>query len=200
VVPEVGPVSDGKSPRRAPRSAQRRVMEWIAVLALAVIAALVIRGYVFQIFSVPTGSMLPTIQLNDRLLVDKFPGFAHSIHLGDLVVFHKVPADTDSPPILVKRVIGLPGQTISSSGDVVYIDGHAIKEPWLAAMDSIPDCAEASFGIPVTHIPAGRYFVMGDCRGDSYDSRFWGTVPQSNMIGRAMVVIWRHNHPWFHWF
>ena len=195
---EVAEDAGGRPP--SSRSSKRRLLEWAAVLVVALSASLLVHFYVFQIFSVPTGSMLPTIQLNDRLLVDKLPGLAHSIHRGDIIVFHKVPADTAAPPILVKRVIGLPGETISSKGDVVYIDGRAIKEPWLAAMDSTETCAQSAFNIPTTHISAGRYFVMGDCRGDSYDSRDWGTVPQSNIIGRAVVVIWRHGHPWFHWF
>jgi signal peptidase I len=143
--------------------------------------------------------MLPTLQINDRIVVDKVPGLAHSIHRGDIVVFRKVRADTDSlTPILVKRVIGLPGETISSKGDTVYIDGHALAEPWLPALKGI--CSEPALNIPTTHIAANHYFVMGDCRGDSSDSRYWGTVPVTNVIGRVFVVIWRHNHPWFHWF
>ena len=144
--------------------------------------------------------MLPTLQINDRLVVDKLPGLAHSLHRGDIVVFHKVPDDPQkSPSILVKRVIGLPGETISSKGDTVYINGRAITEPWLAGMKSA-GCWEPAFNIPTTRIPDNQYFVMGDCRNDSDDSRYWGTVPVRNVIGRVFVVLWRHNHPWFHWF
>jgi signal peptidase I len=145
--------------------------------------------------------MLPTLQVGDRLVVDKIPGLAHSIHRGDIIVFHRAPGDTDVQyPILVKRVIGLPGETISSRGDTIYIDGRAIAEPWLAAMNTTPTCPQPNFDISTIHIPAGQYFVMGDCRGDSSDSRVWGTVPTRNIIGRVFVVVWRHNHPWFHWF
>src|SRR3984957_2864636 len=119
------------------RSLQRRVAEWAAVIAVVVDAALVIRTFVIQVFSVPSGSMLPTLQLGDRLVVDKLPGLAHSIQRGDIVVFNRVPADDDpATPVLVKRVIGLPGETISSKGDTVYINGRALKEPWLAAINS----------------------------------------------------------------
>jgi signal peptidase I len=183
------------------RSLQRRVAEWVVVIAVVVVAALVIRTFVIQVFRVPSGSMLPTLQLGDRLVVDKLPGLAHSIQRGDIIVFNRVPADDDpATPVLVKRVIGLPGETISSKGDTVYINGRAIKEPWLAAMNSTASCSQPAFNIPTTHITRNHYFVMGDCRGNSDDSRAWGTVPVGNVIGRVFVVIWRHNHPWFHWF
>src|SRR6202161_2258132 len=75
------------------------------------------------------------------LVVDKFPGLAHSIQRGEIVVFNRVPADNDpATPVLVKRVIGLPGETISSKGDTVYINGRALKEPWLAAVAPPPTC------------------------------------------------------------
>jgi signal peptidase I len=144
--------------------------------------------------------MLPTLQIGDRLVVDKIPGLAHDIHRGDIVVFHRAPGDIDRQyPILVKRVIGLPGETISSKGETVYINGRAIAEPWLASMNATPTCPQTDFEIPVTHIPSGQYYVLGDCRGNSSDSRAWGTVPADNVIGRVFVVVWRHNHPWFHW-
>jgi signal peptidase I len=145
--------------------------------------------------------MLPTLQIGDRLVVDKLPWLAHSIHRGDIIVFHRAPGDTDPQyPILVKRVIGLPGETISSKGDTIYIDGKRIAEPWLAALNTTLTCPQPNFDITTTHIKQGQYFVMGDCRGNSSDSRFWGTVPTKNIIGRVFLVIWRHNHPWFHWF
>jgi signal peptidase I len=180
---------------------RRQVIEWAGVLLLAVLVSFLLRVYVVQTFEVPSGSMLPTLQVGDRLVVDKIPGLAHSIHRGDIIVFHRAPGDTDTQyPILVKRVIGLPGETISSKGDTIYINGRTIAEPWLAAMNSTPTCPQPDFDITPTHIPQGQYFVMGDCRGNSSDSRAWGTVPTQNIIGRVFLVIWRHNHPWFHWF
>ncbi len=180
---------------------KRHIAEWFAVLVVAVLASFLIRVYAIQTFEVPSGSMLPTLQVGDRLIVDKIPWLAHSIHLGDIVVFHRAPGDIDRQyPILVKRVIGLPGETIWSKGDTIYINGRAIAEPWLAAMNATPTCPQPNFDIPTTHIPSGQYFVMGDCRGNSSDSRYWGTVPVQNIIGRVFLVIWRHNHPWFHWF
>jgi signal peptidase I len=190
-----------EKPDSRARTLRRRATEWVVVLVVVVVAALVIRTFVVQVFRVPSGSMLPTLQLGDRLVVDKIPGLAHSIHRGDIIVFNRVPADNDpATPVLVKRVIGLPGETISSKGDTVYINGRAIREPWLAAMNSTAGCSQAAFNVPTTHITRNHYFVMGDCRGNSDDSRAWGTVPVGNVIGRVFVVIWRHNHPWFHWF
>jgi signal peptidase I len=183
------------------RILRRRVAEWFAIFLVALLVSFAIRTYVIQVFEVPSGSMLPTLQIGDRLAVDKIPGFAHNIHRGEVVVFHRAPGDTDTKfPILVKRVIGLPGESISSKGDAIYINGQTIAEPWLAAMNATPTCPQPNFDIQTTHIPNGQYYVMGDCRGDSSDSRVWGTVPADNIIGRAFVVFWRHNHPWFHWF
>jgi signal peptidase I len=198
---------DTGSPPSGPaetRSRRRRgALEWLLVIVIAVGGAILIRTFVVQTFSVPSSSMFPTLQIGDRILVNRIPGLAHSIQRGDVIVFHKVPADHDGqgPEDLVKRVIGLPGERISSVGDTVYIDGKPIREPYLdlAAVSSQGACAEKSFGIPAQTIPAGRYFVMGDCRGISDDSRFWGTVPISSVIGKVVTVIWRHNHPWIHW-
>lgn len=183
------------------RTPRRRIVEWVAILIVAVTTSFLIRAFVFQTFEVPSGSMLPTLQIGDRMVVDKVPGLAHDIHRGDIVVFHRAPGDTNAQyPILVKRVIGLPGETISSKGVTIYINGRAISEPWLVAMNTTTTCSQSSFDIPSTHIPSGQYYVMGDCRGNSSDSRVWGTVPVGNIIGRVFSVFWRHGHPWFHWF
>jgi len=106
----------------------------------------------------------------------------------------------------VKRVLGLPGETISSRGDTVLIDGKPIKEPWLPPLgeqvtqQGDVDCAQSSYDIPTTRIPANHYFMMGDCRGNSEDSRAWGTVQASYVIGKVFVIVWRFGHPYLHWF
>ncbi|HWD24935.1 MAG TPA: signal peptidase I [Acidimicrobiales bacterium] len=195
-------------PGKAPRPRFRVVAEWLAVALLAICGALVIRTWVVQTFSVPSSSMYPTLQIGDRILVDRIPGLAHSIHRGDVIVFHKVPADHDGkgPEDLVKRVIGLPGERISSVGDTIYINGTKIAQPWLHLDAVSPQgaCRSPSpFDIPksysTTKLAPGHYFVMGDCRGISDDSRYWGTVPISAIIGRVFTVVWRSNHPWVHW-
>jgi signal peptidase I len=182
------------------RILRRRTAQWIAILIVALLASFAVRTYVIQVFEVPSGSMLPTLQIGDRLVVDKIFGLAHDVHRGDIVVFRRAPGDSDLQyPILVKRVIGLPGERISSLGDTIYINDRAVAEPWLAAMNATSTCPQPSFDVPNTKIPSGQYFVMGDCRGNSSDSRVWGTVPVGNIIGRVNLVFWRHNHPWFHW-
>ena len=166
------------------------------MLVVIVLLSAGVRAYAAEAFVVPSGSMLPTLQIGDRLIVDKL---SSTIHRGDIIVFRRAPGDTDTAYAdLVKRVIGLPGETISSTGNTILINGKPLPEPWLPKLTGI--CYQAAADVPTTHIPPGQYFVMGDCRGDSSDSRAWGTVPASNIVGKVTVVVWRHNHPWLHWF
>jgi signal peptidase I len=193
------PIDARQDAERRHRGGGRRLVAILLVAGCAVLLALLLRTYVVQTFYVPSGSMLPTLQIGDKMLVDKLPWVVDDIHRGDIIVFHKTPAD-NSPGItdLVKRVVGLPGETISSRGDTVLIDGRAIAEPWLPKL--VGQCAQAAFDIPRTVIAPRHYFVMGDCRGNSYDSRYWGTVPQSYVVGKVFLVVWQHGHPWLHWF
>jgi signal peptidase I len=155
-----------------------------------------LRAYAVQAFVVPSPSMTPTLDPGDRIIVDKLSG---TIHRGDIVVFHRAPGDHDPEyPILVKRVIGLPGETISQRGSTIYIDGEPLAQPWLPRLTGI--CAPPGKAVSTMKIPAGQYYVMGDCRGDSDDSRYWGTVPLSNIIGKVSAIVWRNGHPWLHWF
>jgi signal peptidase I len=137
--------------------------------------------------------MLPTLQIGN--VVDVVTS-DYMIHRGDIVVFRRPPADvgtTDSE--LVKRVIGLPGETISSRGDTVLINGAPIQEPWLPPLGPHStsvgpvDCSQSAFDIPKTKIPANHYFMMGDCRGDSADSRTWGTLAGSLIVGKVSKVV-----------
>jgi signal peptidase I len=167
-------------------------------VVFAVVVALVATGaraYAIQTYYVPTPSMTPTLIPGDRIMVDKLAG---TIHRGDIVVFHNVPADKGGPTTLVKRAIGLPGETISSVGGTVLINGRPLAEPWLPPLTG--GCSEADEHIVTTRIAPDHYFMMGDCRGDSGDSRYWGTVPGSYVVGKVDLVIWRNKHPWIHWF
>jgi len=173
----------------------RSVLGWVVFVAAVLLISTAARAYAVQTYFVPSASMTPTLMPGDRIVVDKL---ASTIHRGDIVVFHNVPADQGGPAVLVKRVIGLPGETISSVGSTVFINGKPLSEPWLPALAG--DCSQSSEHIKMTKIHPDHYFVMGDCRGDSDDSRYWGTVPGSSIIGKVDVVIWRSGHPWFHWF
>jgi signal peptidase I len=195
-VSEVGERNQVVSRVHVPRPRMRSALSLVVLVVLTALFSFGIRAYALQEYVVPTGSMLPTLQIGDRIAVDKL---SSTIHRGDIVVFNRAPGDHDVAfPVLVKRVIGLPGETITSVGDAILIDGKSIAQPWLPALTGV--CSQAAANISRTTIPAGQYFVMGDCRGDSADSRYWGTVPASNIIGKVSAVIWRHNHPWLHWF
>jgi signal peptidase I len=192
-MPATTPEEDQVEP---PRSRFRPYMGWVLTIIVALLISTGTRAYAVQSYSIPSASMTPTLMPGDRILVDKL---SSTIHRGDIVVFKNPPADTPGPPTLVKRVIGLPGETIFSSGNQVLINGKPLAEPWLPKL--VGECTETgeNFKAPV-HIAPDHYFVMGDCRGDSDDSRFWGTVPASYIVGKVDVIIWRHNHPWIHWF
>jgi signal peptidase I len=187
----------GESGSSKARSATRVVLGWAAVLVVAVLAAFLIRAFVVEPFKIPSGSMEPTLQVNDRILVNKLSYHLHRIHRGDVVVFKK-PADDTTPGItdLVKRVIGLPGETISARGGQVYIDGRYLPEPWLPKVDrgvtvfpsGIPGCLSSPSGS--CRIPSGEYFMLGDNRTNSSDSRVLGPVSGSLFIGRAFVLVW----------
>ena len=159
----------------------RRTIIWVLAVIVILMVAFATRAYAVETFSIPSGSMSPTLQIGDRITVDKL----HStIQRGDIVVFQRVPADTEKQDAdLVKRVIGLPGETISSTGNTVLINGKALAEPWLPPLMGV--CAETSANIPPTTVPPDHYFVMGDCRGDSFDSRYWGTVPAPSSSARS---------------
>jgi signal peptidase I len=179
-----------------PRPTVRSAISLLLMVVVVGILSFSIRAYAIQEYVVPSGSMLPNLQIGDRIAVDKL---SSTIHRGDIIVFNRAPGDHDPEyPVLVKRVIGLPGETISSVGDTILIDGKPISQPWLPKLMGI--CYQRAANIHRTTVPAGQYFVMGDCRGYSDDSRFWGTVHSANIIGKVSAVIWRHNHPWLHWF
>ncbi len=168
-------------------SRYRWVVEAAAIVVLALVATLVLRTFVVQPFFIPSGSMEPTLQIGDRILVDKLSYHFHSIDRGDIVVFATPPSeDCGGPPVadLVKRVIGLPGERISSRGNTVLINGRALAEPWL------PKGTILGRAITPTVVPANSYFVMGDNRDASCDSRYWGSVPRSLVVGKVVALVW----------
>ena len=167
------------------RPTGRWILEWALVILVAVGVAVVVRTYVVQTFYIPSASMEPTLMVGDRILVDKLSYHLHAVHRGDIVVFAKPPNEQAAPDVkdLVKRVIGLPGEHISSQGGQVYINGKPLKEPWL-----VP--GTVTTGIEPQTIPPNEFFVMGDNRSDSQDSRFFGPISRSLIVGRVVVRIW----------
>jgi signal peptidase I len=172
----------------------RRWLSWVVVVAVAAIVATILRLFVVQTFFVPSASMEPTLLPGDRMLVLKV---GYSLGRGSIVVFRHPPRETpdmcagSSTDDLVKRIIGLPGEYISSRGNTVLINGKPLAEPWL------PKGEPLGPPIPAQRIPANYYFMMGDNRTDSCDSRRWGPIPRSLIIGQVIVVVWRNGHPVF---
>ena len=179
--------------------------EYFESVVIAVILALFIRTWVVQAFKIPTGSMEQNLLIGDHLLVNKFvfgPTKSEaerfllpmdSVERGDIVVF-KYPDDPERD--FIKRVIGLPGEMLEISDKRIFINGKRLYEPYLRnQISSVRRDLRAVEGRdnygPVT-VPAGHYFVMGDNRDNSQDSRFWGPLPRSYLRGRAMMVYWSY--------
>jgi signal peptidase I len=175
----------GRHARPPSRNWQRFVLEWLAVLLVAVGVAVGVRAFVFQTFYIPSASMEPTLMIGDRIIVNKLSYDLHGVGRGDIVVFAKPPEEVAPPGVkdLVKRVIGLPGETISSADGQVWINGKPLKEPWLPR-------GTVTTGIRTQKIPPNEYFVMGDNRGDSQDSRFFGPISRSLIVGKVVFRIW----------
>ena len=181
VATDTGPPAPAKI-----RSRRRIVTEWAVILIVAVVASLLIRTYAIQTFVIPSGSMKPTLHVGDRILVNKLSVDFGTINVGDVIVFKAPPTEhceDDGIADLVKRVIGLPGQHLTSRGNTVYVNGKALKESWTYF---------PTIGSPIGHVtvPKNSYYVMGDNRADSCDSRFWGSVPRSDIIGKVFLRVW----------
>lgn len=165
----------------------RSIVEWVVVGGSALLLALLIRAVLFQTFFIPSASMVPTLRVHDRILVNKLAYDFHPVHRGDIVVFkrtglHGIP--NDEIKNLVKRVIGLPGDTVQTTPDGhVEINGTVLAEKYLPP-------GTFSTGIAPTVIPAHHYWVMGDNRTNSADSRVFGPIDKNLIVGRAFILIW----------
>lgn len=171
-----------------PDRSARRVVEWVALIALALSVAFVLRTFVVQSFYIPSTSMTPTLEVGDRVLVNKLSFRFGDPKRGQVIVFEAPPGEgSDGIKDLIKRVIGLPGETIEGRDGHVYINGKRLDEPWL------PEGVQSrTFGPEV--VPEGRYWMLGDNRFDSRDSTFFKSIPRSSMIGLAFVRIWPLSH------
>ena len=171
-------------PERSPKaSAVRNVVEWVVIAAGALLVALVIKTFLLQAFYIPSLSMAPTLKVNDRVLVNKLSYDLHDVHRGDLVVFESPPNEGSQTKDLIKRVIGLAGETVESRDGRVLINGQVLDEPYLQ-----PDIVTGP--MEKTVVPPDHVWVMGDNRANSRDSRFFGAISESTIIGRAFVRVW----------
>ncbi len=169
------------------KSSTRNLVEWVAVIVGAVIVALLIKTFVVQAFRIPSESMVPTLEVGDRVLVNKLSYDAHDLNRGDVVVFDRpsgLPAGPDDPKELIKRVIGLPGDTIVAKDGSIYVDDRRLDEPYLSDAASTYNLDE-----PIT-VPEGQVWVMGDNRTNSEDSRSFGPIDADTIVGRAFMIMW----------
>jgi signal peptidase I len=182
--------------------------EYFESICFAVILALFVRTFVFQAFKIPTGSMEENLLIGDHLIVNKMlyapttdlekslvP--VREVRRGDVVVF-KFPNEPERD--FIKRVIGLPGERIRIEKKTVYIDDQPLEEPYVHFIHS-PEAGELGYSdprgdnMPELVVPDGQYFVMGDNRDNSHDSRFWGTLSGDLLKGRALMIYWSYDAP-----
>jgi signal peptidase I len=171
---------------------KNELWEWTKALLIAVILAAVIRYFLFAPIVVDGLSMMPTLEDQDRMIVNKFSYEIGTPKRFDIIVFH-APEQKD----YIKRVIGLPGDTIEYKEDILYVNGKAYKEPYLA--DYKKQVTDGPLTDPFTleetkigrkTVPKGELFVMGDNRRFSKDSRHIGTIPMDKIIGKTSIVYW----------
>ena len=196
----------------ARKSLGASLVELVVIVAAALGLALIIQAFVIKPYRIPSGSMLPTLRINQRILVDRIGTHFFNVHVGDIVVFHP-PEDTagcanaregqtttgpeaaracavtqsrQGSVTFVKRVVGLPGDRISIRDGHVIRNGLPEKDSYIVPCNGSGEC---NFPLTIT-IPRGDYFMMGDNRPDSDDSRFWGPVPKAWIIGKAFFTYW----------
>ena len=168
-----------------------KTSHWVREIAETIILILVIFfvvRLVVQNFKVQGTSMMPTVHNGSLVLVNKVDYFLHGPQRGDVIVFHAPPATGAQNQDFIKRVIGLPGDTVQIHNGKVFVNGRALSEPYEL---QTPDYTMKT--IPNTHsdvVPKNTIFVLGDNRRNSYDSHLWGLLPDKNIIGKALVSYW----------
>ena len=160
--------------------------ENLVLITIALCLALLIRTFIAEPRLIPSESMYPTLHTGDRLVIEKVSYRLHPPKMGDIVVFNSPPElqrrGYPQNQAFIKRVIGVPGSVISISQGKVYLNGKALTEDYIAEPPNSP--------FPEIKVPEGAFFVMGDNRNDSNDSRYWGFVPSKNLIGHATFRFW----------
>jgi signal peptidase I len=195
--------SSGARRARRRSSNRRNTIEWILVVAGALLVAIVIKTFLFQAFYIPSASMEPTLQVGDRVLVNKLSYRTHDVNHGDIVVFERPPSTAqqvdgcNGQPVsfpgvsgdqevkdLIKRVIALPGETVEVRAGHVFVQGVQIDEPYLKPNEVTPQ------DFSCIKVPNGKVFVMGDNRNNSMASNRFGPIEERSIVGRAFVRVW----------
>ena len=170
----------------------RTIVEYVVLAVVAVAVALLIQAFLVKPYRIPSASMEDTLLIGDRVLVDRISWRFSLPERGDIVVFHP-PFDG---PVLIKRIIGLPGDEISLSGGFVYVNGRRLDEPYVRRIDGRQEPSQPfSNGLPWSlqepyKVLPGSYFVMGDNRTDSGDSREFGPIKREQFVGHAFAKYW----------
>ncbi|MCG9476928.1 MAG: signal peptidase I [Actinobacteria bacterium] len=168
-------------------------VEWVLVIVGAILLALVVKVFLLQAFYIPSLSMSPTLRVGDRVLVNKLSYRLHDVNRGDVIVFERPASETSSTiPDLIKRVVGLPGESISFIDGAVYVDGKRLDESYLSdgTVTSSANAPNKCTAEAPCVVPSGQVWVMGDNRSDSKDSRYFGSIDESTIVGRAFVTVW----------
>jgi signal peptidase I len=177
----------------------KRALEYAAVVAAAVLVALAFQAWLLKPYRIPSGSMLDTLRPGDRVLVNRMVYHLREPQRGDIIVF-RYPEDPDV--VFIKRVVGVPGDVLEVRDGHLYVNRRKAAEPYVhrTAGRADPTVAQAAIAGSTLHdpwslaepyrIPAGNYFVMGDNRTDSDDSRDWGTVPRTAIVGEGLATYW----------
>jgi len=204
LAPEAEPPATGEGEEPPPEKSKRRQFDPLLELVLILVCAFglwyVVNGWVIKPYRIPSASMEPTLMVGDRVLVSRFIYRFHSPHRYDIVVFHppgvgqiaEKGANTEAGVTFIKRVIGLPGETVIVKPNSVTVCKTATTGCHLLDESFLPKGTQEGT-IGTYHVPKGDYFMMGDNRGDSEDSRSWGPLPGKYIIGEAFATYWPLN-------
>lgn len=178
----------GRSSSRTDR-ALRSAVEWVVIIVAALVVAFIVKTFLIQAFYIPSASMEPQLRDGDRIFVNKLSYRLHEVYRGDVVVFERPACAVPDPRIkdLVKRVVGLPGDTVEGKNGAVYVNGNRLEEPYLPEGQTTSDFAPAT-------VPPGRLWLMGDNRENSTDSRVLCSngptfIDADTVVGRAFVKV-----------
>ena len=164
--------------------------EYVQAILIAIVLALIVRAFIIQAFKIPSGSMLETLQIGDHILVNKFIFYFSEPKKGDIIVF-KFPGDKKKD--YIKRMIGAPGDKLEIKDQNVYINGDLINEPYVEHKDKVMKNLPGRDNFGPIIIPEDCYFMMGDNRDLSSDSRFWGLLNKELIRGKAFIIYWSWN-------